>query len=232
MTSPTLTHLPWDSDFFGVSVARADIDEAGVEDAVREAIVDRVQCLYLFVKRAEPIAIAEAVRRGGRIVDLRVELDLHTPVALPSGIRRAERRDATTLFPLAQSLARESRFSADPHFAGEAVRAMYGIWLEQCLDEGLVIVPDHGIRGFVGARTSGDTISIDLVYVDEHARGQGLAGRLVAGAIALSGARGGRVATQASNIAAQRLYQALGFRTASLQAIVHLWLDDSTTRSR
>jgi ribosomal protein S18 acetylase RimI-like enzyme len=232
MTSPTLTHLRWDSEFFGVSIACADIDEAGVEDAVKEAVTKRVQCLYLFVKSAQPIAVADAVRRGGRIVDLRVELELHTPPPLPSGIRRAERGDAATLFPLAQSLARESRFSADPRFASDAVRAMYGIWLERCFDEGIVIVPDQGFGGFVGARASGDTISIELVYIDEHARGQGLAARLVAGAVAISGARGARVATQAWNIPAQRLYQGVGFRTASIQAIVHLWLDDSTSRSR
>jgi GNAT superfamily N-acetyltransferase len=230
MPDPIVTHLPWDSEFFGVSIARATVDGDSVETAAEQAAAQQVHCLYLFVQAARPQAIADALRRGGRLVDLRVGLNLRTPLPLPEGVRRADRRDIAALVPLAQNLASASRFSADSRFPHDAVKAMYDIWLDRCLDEGIVVVPDHGVDSFVGARPSGDeTISIDLVYVGAQSRGQGLASRLVGGAVATAGARGAQVATQAWNVAAQRSYQDAGFRTASIQAIVHLWLDEAPT---
>jgi len=221
-----VTHLGWDSEFFGVTVGRADVDEDSVKRAVEEAVEQGVECLYLFVRDARPPALAYALRSGGRLVDVRVELDLHTSPTLPDGIRRADRRECLELLPLARSLADESRFSADPRFAADAVRAMYDIWLGRCFDDGIVVVPDRGLGGFVGVRPIEEGISVDLVYVDARSRGQGLGARLLSGAVAISGAARARIATQAWNITAQRLYQGVGFRTASIQAIVHLWLDE------
>ena len=227
MTIPFVTHLEWDSEFFGVSIARSDINDESVEFVVQEAADQHVQCLYLFLSIEQPFALEEALRRGGRLVDLRVEFDLTTPVVLPDGIRLAERNDIPTLLPLARKLADASRFNADPGFAGEDVRRMYEIWLGRCFDEGVVVVPAQGFGGFVGARTSGDTASIDLVYVDSPSRGQGVAAKLVTGAVAGAGKPRSQVATQAANIAGQRLYQSIGFRTTSTKAIVHLWIDDA-----
>jgi GNAT superfamily N-acetyltransferase len=230
MTS-ALTHLRWDSEFFGISVARADIQGGGVEAAAREADTQGVACLYLFVDSAHPLALSDALQRGGRLVDLRLELDLSTPLALPTGIRRADPDEVAGLRPLARSLAADSRFSADPRFAADVIREMYDIWLDRCFDEGFVVVPDGRFRGFVGARVRNDTTLIELVYLDARSRGHGVAARLVSGAVAMAGASRARVATQAWNVAAQRLYQGVGFRTASLQAIVHLWLSEATSRS-
>jgi ribosomal protein S18 acetylase RimI-like enzyme len=227
MTSPFVTHLDWDSEFFGVSIARSDINDETIESVVQDAAAQHVQCLYLFLSVEQPFALADALRRGGRLVDLRVEFDLATPVVPPDGIRLADRNEIPMLLPHARTLADASRFSADPRFAGDAVRRMYEIWLGRCFDEGIVVVPAQGFGGFVGARTSGDTSSIDLVYVDSPARGQGLAAKLVTGAVAGTGKPRSQVATQAANIAAQRLYQSIGFRTTSTKAIVHLWIDNA-----
>lgn len=223
--TPTLTQLSWDSAFFGIPVARTDIEGEGIAAAAREAAAQGIACLYLFVNGAHPLALSDALRRGGRLVDLRLELELSAPLTLPSGIRRANADDVAGLRPLARSLAIESRFSADPRFAADAVRGMYDIWLDRCFDEGLVLVPVEHFGGFVGARVRDGTTSIELVYVDAQSRGQGVAARLVSGAVAMTGASRARVATQAWNVAAQRLYQGVGFRTTSLQAIVHLWLE-------
>ena len=114
----------------------------------------------------------------------------------------------------------------DPRFSPEAVASMYETWLERCMREGVVVVPSRMIGGFVGLRPNSDAISVDLVYVDQDSRGEGLAARLVAGALARAGSSHARVVTQAWNVSAQRLYQELGFRTSSLPAIVHLWLAD------
>jgi GNAT superfamily N-acetyltransferase len=226
MTSRAVTYLDWDSEFFGVSIARANVTTETVELAVEEAAAQHVECLYLFLPVEQSLGLTDALRRGGRLVDVRVELDLAGAMTLPEGIRLAGSSDISSLRPLARQLAGESRFSADPHFPGDAVREMYDIWLDRCLAEGMVLVPDRSLGGFVGARTIGDMVSVELVYVDPHHRGRGIAANLVRGAVAKAEAPRARVSTHASNIAAQRLYQSVGFRTSSMQAIVHLWLDD------
>jgi GNAT superfamily N-acetyltransferase len=104
---------------------------------------------------------------------------------------------------------------------------MYEMWLERCLDEGSVVVPDGNLTGFAGVRPAGSkALSVDLVYVDPDARGEGLASRLVRGALANADGVRAQVATQAWNVGGQRLYQEIGFRTTFLDAIVHVWLDD------
>jgi dTDP-4-amino-4,6-dideoxy-D-galactose acyltransferase len=60
----------------------------------------------------------------------------------------------------------------------------------------------------------------------EDARGGGLGRELVRAAltrIAESGAREASVVTQGANVAAQRLFQACGFRTASTKLWFHRW---------
>ena len=103
---------------------------------------------------------------------------------------------------------------------------MYGIWLDRCLDEGIVTVPEARGNGFVGARRDRDNASIDLVYVDVASRGQGLGRALIRDAVAALGASEVSVVTQSGNVAAQRLYQSLGLRSRRAIAVLHLWLDD------
>jgi GNAT superfamily N-acetyltransferase len=222
-----VTPLRWDTEFFGVSIARAELDHATVARALAEAAARDVQCLYLVIPSAHPPPLADAVRRGGRLVDLRVTLELETRLAPPLGVRPADAGDLGALIPLARGLSGSSRFGRDPRFSEDAVARMYETWLERCLEEGSVVVPDGNVTGFVGVRPGhSEAVSVDLVYVDPAARGEGLAARLVRGALARADVVRARVATQAWNVGAQRLYQEIGFRTSSLDAIVHVWLDD------
>lgn len=103
---------------------------------------------------------------------------------------------------------------------------MYDIWLDRCLNEGVVVVPADRGTGFVGARRDGDVASIELVYVDAASRGQGLGRALIREAAAALGASDVSVVTQSGNVAAQRLYQSLGLRSRRTIAVLHLWLDE------
>jgi dTDP-4-amino-4,6-dideoxy-D-galactose acyltransferase len=75
-------------------------------------------------------------------------------------------------------------------------------------------------------RGDAGTGSIGLVGVAEAARGRGLGGRLVAAALgwfAGQGVERVEVVTQGRNVAAQRLYQAHGFRTRRVEVSFHRW---------
>ena len=112
-----VTPLEWDSEFFGVSIARAEIDDDNVGCAVEKATAQGVQCLYLVIPGAHPSSVADAIGRGGRLVDIRMTLELETRVPPPSGVRLADARDLAVLMTLARSLSRSSRFSLDPRFS-------------------------------------------------------------------------------------------------------------------
>ena len=226
-----ITVLPrsWDSTFFGVRVAEVQAHGGALHQALEEAAWSEVECLYLFVDAADLMTIETAVRRGGRLVDLRVELAGQLkiePGNRPPPTRRAALSDRETLLPQARKLATESRFWRDPRIPKQKVQEMYGIWLDRCLDEGIVTVPEARGNGFVGARRDRDNASIDLVYVDVASRGQGLGRALIRDAVAALGASEVSVVTQSGNVAAQRLYQSLGLRSRRAIAVLHLWLDD------
>jgi ribosomal protein S18 acetylase RimI-like enzyme len=226
------TALPrsWDSTFFGVPIFEARLGDGGLDDAIAEAVRGGAECLYLFVDAGELATIDAAVRHGAHLVDLRVELEGPRFPPEPGGdrprTRRATQADHDFLVTQARELASESRFARDPRIPAERVRDMYELWLDRCLDEGVVAVPHSPAVGFVGARTEDDVALIELVFVDAASRGQGVGGALIREAVASLAATDIRVVTQAGNVAAQRLYQSFGLRSRSTLAVLHLWLDE------
>ena len=207
-----MTVLPrsWDSTFFGVRVVEAHLRGAALPQAVADAERSGAECLYLFIDAGDLMTIETAVHQGARLVDLRVELAGQIGLELGGDappIRLATDADREALLPQARELAIESRFSRDTRIPDQKVREMYDIWLDRCLDEGVVVVPADRGAGFVGARKDGDLASIELVYVDAASRGQGLGRALIREAVAALGARDVSVVTQSGNVAAQRLYR-------------------------
>lgn len=227
----TMTVLPrsWDSTFFGVRVFEAHLRGDALNQAVAEAARCGAECLYLFVDAGDLKNLETAVRRGAQLVDLRVELAgrirLETGGSSPP-TRRATHADREALLPQARELAIESRFARDTRIPDQRVREMYEIWLDRCIDEGVVAVPAIRGAGFVGARKDDDIGRIELVYVDAASRGQGLGRALIREAVAAVDASDITVVTQTGNVAAQRLYQSLGLRSRSTIAVLHLWLDE------
>jgi GNAT superfamily N-acetyltransferase len=226
----TVLPRPWDSAFFGARIFEAHVSDNRIEHVVDEAAMAAAECLYLFVDAGEMSAIDTAVRSGARLVDLRVELGgrIDPDVAdTAAPTRAATHADRDILVPQARELAVESRFTRDRRISEKRVGEMYEIWLDRCLDEGVVAIPIGSGSGFVGARTDvGGAAQIELVYVDSASRGRGLGRALIREAVSRLGASNVIVVTQAGNVAAQRLYQSLGLRSRRTLAVLHLWLDE------
>jgi ribosomal protein S18 acetylase RimI-like enzyme len=225
----TVLPRPWDSAFFGVRIFEAHLSDDRVDDVVDEAIAAATECLYLFIDAGDLAAIDTAVRGGARLVDLRVELGGridHDAAAAAAPTRAATRADREILMPQARELAVESRFARDRRIPEERVREMYEIWLDRCLDQGVVAVPVGSGLGFVGACMDGGIAHIELVYVDAASRGQGLGRALIREAVSGLAASDAIVVTQIGNVTAQRLYQSLGLRSRRTLAVLHLWLDE------
>lgn len=220
-----MRRLDWDSAHFGIEVGRADA-EAPLDRELEAARSAGIACLYASAPAADLAGVARLIRRGGRLVDLRLELARGGESATSDGVRPAMPEDQAAVERAALGLASYSRFSRDGRFAEDRVDEMYRLWAQRLLEEGVVIVPVDGDGGVVAASVADGETRLDLVYVDERRAGKGLGSALVRGALAEAGAGGARVATQAGNVSALRLYEALGFRVVSSEAIVHLWLDE------
>jgi dTDP-4-amino-4,6-dideoxy-D-galactose acyltransferase len=235
--TPLVERLPWDSAFFGFPIVR--VDPAALATSTLAATLQRcdaqgVRCAYLQLDAGAGAASERAQTHGFVLRDVRLELD--RPLATGSRsshsapVRPARRAQQPALEALARRAIVGSRFLADPNFPAERCRELYVAFLRRGLgdDPQRFTLSDEAAGGFVVCHrdVQREAGTIELIAVDDAQRGRCLGRALVAGA-ALACANAGlhtlEVATQASNIAAQRLYQGCDFRTRRAALWFHRW---------
>ena len=234
--------LEWDSQFFGFrigTVMRHALDAAGMEQVLAWCAAQRIQCLYFLSEASDATSLRLAHERGFRFVDVRVsyrmpvELARPEPPPLPSAlVRAAEARDVPALRELAARSHVLSRFWTDEGFGRDACAELYSRWIERSCQgyaDSVWVAESEGLAaGYVTCHLrDGGLGEFGLVGVDAKRKGQGLGRALVERGLAWlrdEGCREIGVVTQGSNVAAHRLYQSLGFKTAQVQYWHHLWL--------
>ncbi len=244
MTSspPTLRVLDWDSLFFGRRIATivgAPRDADDLTAVIAAANAQGVECVYLLSDLEDLAAIRAIESAGARLVDVRMTFErglaaLGQPGAR-EGIRTAEPVDVPALRALAATSHGSSRFYADGRFPRDLCDEMFATWIERSCGGWADTVQVADADGRVSGYTTGHVREngrgeIGLVAVDSRAQGQGLGAKLVTATLHVLRDRGATnvtVVTQGRNIAAQRLYQAQGFRTQRVQTWHHLWLDEA-----
>ncbi len=234
MTTPLCERLAWDSQFFGVAVAkirsgRLEPDE--IEPVLRWCIEERIDCLYFLADSPDGPPHAILTSRGFEHVDTRVTLTASLPVPGAAGdgdVRRATAADLGALSDIAAGSHGDTRFCADRRFAPHAER-LYRTWIEQSVrgQADVVWVPaGTPATGYLTCHLHEDGGQIGLVGVAAEARGQGIGGRLVRAALAWFHEQDRpivRVVTQERNGSAMRLYAACGFTPALRQWWYHRW---------
>lgn len=233
--------LPWDSEFFGFPIARVESptiamdDLEGIDDWCRSK---GIRCLYLSVPADDREAVRAAEAGGFRLVDVRIDLERGTA---PAGERPEPPADATfrpgraedgdRLAAIAAVGFEASRYYFDEGFGPGPGRALFETWIRNSLsgyaDAVIVAALGEVPCGFVTCHLEGeDAARIGLLGVGENARGMRLGGSLVAEALdraARDGRTRMRVATQARNVAALRLYERAGFATRDVRVFYHGW---------
>jgi GNAT superfamily N-acetyltransferase len=225
--------LPWDSEFWGVRIARVHGDtmtpELAAEVAAWAAAND-VACLYFLA--GEDASTAHAAEDAGfRLMDVRVGLARRTAAAARDERIRAFRPDD---LPALRAIARTShaatRFYSDPRFPRERCDDLYDAWIVRSAEGWAeeVLVAENGGRpaGYLSLHADAERASIGLFAVAEEARGNGLGAALVDAAIGWGAERGlGEIAvvTQGRSAAALRVYERNGFAVESLGFWFHRW---------
>jgi GNAT superfamily N-acetyltransferase len=233
-----IERLAWDSAFFGVAIARADLNEATAErlraiDA--EARAEGIACLYGTLEPTDETTAHVVQTYGHRLVQAALTFGRppmpFTPARGSSKVRRGTLEDLPALEPAIRTLAPWSRFAADPRFGPDAARRMYQAWIERAArdtDERALYIAydDTGITG-VTTFVRSPVPRLDLISVTRPYRGasDGLMAALFEWA--------GRVPAEAGpaaarNVAALRFYERCGFRVCRSTYLFHRWLDEET----
>ena len=244
-SAPFCELLPWDSEFFGMPIARVNgTDPAELVGADDWCRAQRVSVAYLQLPVAEPSPLRAAEELGFRYVDIRLELSLtrarHAPAdradaAGATKVRAHRPDDLPALERIASSAHHDSRFYADGRFPAERCDELYRTWIRRDCTEPArrVLVAEHlgetaGYLSFHFAEgDGGNRAVIDLVAVHEEHRGAGVGRALVAAGIeeTLRGAPSVMVATQGRNLGAQNLYLRAGMSTTALAVWFHKWYE-------
>jgi len=235
--------LAWDSDFFGVRIARYldnRLNPQSWEVARTWCHTRQIDCLYLLADPHDIQTIRTAEDAGFRFVDIRLtlgrSLDAWGGSSAPPDdviIRNWVKKDLPELEKIARTSFTQTRFFFDPSFPPEKSAEMYAVWIaKSCQGRAqAVLVAEIGASaaGFITCRLESGRIlgEIELVGVSEPARGRGLGGLLVSASLdwfSHHGASVVEVVTQGRNLEAQRLYQRNGFTIKAMQLWYHKWL--------
>lgn len=240
--TPLCEHLPWDSDFFGFSVAK--VSGGSMTASECEAILDwcraeRVRFLY-YLADDDLASWAAAAAGGFQLVDVRVKLVLdRTWPRLPAPglspeviLREATEADLPALVPIAASVHTDSRFFMDQVVPRDKAAELFSLWLRRSIDRSIAdVVFVAEVNGkavsYISAKVADGIGTIGVVGVGADARGRGVGLAMVQRTLewfAAAGTREVSVVTQARNVMAQRVYQRCGFLTASTNFWFHRWL--------
>ncbi|MGZ8475189.1 MAG: GNAT family N-acetyltransferase [Candidatus Limnocylindria bacterium] len=230
--------LDWDSDFFGVEIARlspARVTERMLSFALARCEEMGTDCLYHLCDchHAESVRLVEAA--GFHFVDMRLTFERPVPSDAQAGrdIRDATPADLPTLERIAADSYVDSRYWFDQQFPRADCQRVYANWIDKCVsgdqaERTFVLDPSgNGPIGYIAvARLSAVVASIVLVGVDETARGVGAGTALIEHALSWArdcGCSTIEVVTQGRNYQAQRIYQHAGFVTKKTELWYHLW---------
>ncbi|MEY2453466.1 MAG: dTDP-4-amino-4,6-dideoxy-D-galactose acyltransferase [Acidimicrobiaceae bacterium] len=231
--------LEWDSEHWNIRIARVREGPFTQELAAElDYWTDshHVQLLSYLCDAADGDSLLQAQLAGFTVVDVRIELSIDiasAPVADRTSeltIRSATSDDVPRLCAIAARVHTGTRFTVDPPLRSRA-GALYERWIERDVASNglaLVAVADGEVVGYLTASVDSKAGSISLVGIDESARGRGGGHVLVAAALEWFAAEGcltATVVTSAAALAAQRLYQRMGFQPSAIGLWLHRWAD-------
>ena len=248
------TPRPWDSTFFGLSIAQITPDwqtATELTEAVRTAAEASIDCLYLLADANDSETVRAADANGFARIDIRLTLECAVgAAAAPESsasatttqqmppqegcqpIRSARLEDLPQLTTLARVSHRNTRFYQDTRFDRARSDDLYALWIERSVrgelaDAVWVVDVDGAPRGYLTLSAGEEAASIGLVAVDTAYRGRGYGEQLLRTAGRWASDRclsRMSVVTQGGSAAAVRFYERAGFTSSRVQLWYHKWL--------
>lgn len=247
-----LVRLDWECEHFGFSVAqvsRADLDDAGLVDTLRQARAAGVRLAVWPTGEGRDVPAEFA----GRLVDRKATftrplggsmadngLDKTSDCQRPTIRLYTATTPSKALTELAIAAGKYSRFHIDPAFPHDKFEAMYRLWIERSVrgelaDAVLVAAAtctddeqaQRDLAGMITVAETGGVAQIGLIAVAGPMRGRGIGSALIDAAhrwMQTRGAVEARVVTQLTNQPACHLYERGGYQLSRVQNVYHFWL--------
>lgn len=234
-------YLDWDSNFFGVRIARlttSRLTDEIIDNTRQWCTANHIDCLYFLADAADAATIRLAEDNHFRFVDIRMTFekpitnDLAAKERMTkSKIRQVIPEDIPALRQIAKTSYRGTRFYNDTKFLTDLSDTLYETWIEKSCNgyaDAVFVAEIHGEpAGYISCHLSDpSTGQIGLIAVDEKRRGLQLGQELITEALhwfAAQDITNVTVVTQGQNHLALRLYQRCGFLTSSVQLWYHRW---------
>lgn len=240
-------YLEWDSQFFGVRIARAaphKLTPASLESILHWCNRNSIDCLYFLSSASDQITVGLLQKYAFQFVDIQMKMGIHLPAAYTRSpaaavvIRHALPSDMAALKRIARVSHRDSRFYFDGHFPSSRCDALYETWIERSCgdyaDAVLVVECQNLPMGYISCHLKDDMGmrrgEIGLFALDEAARGKGLGSELVTASLdwfSQQLVERVSVITQGRNTPAQRLYQRCKFVSDSVHLWYHKWFESA-----
>lgn len=223
----------WDSDFFGLKIAKLEVSSANDEIQLIEQqkiLQEQFDLIYVF-SPTKIEALAEDTLKDCKIV--------YTQKVKPANYHQQIWKYARLtyvsddLLHLALTSGEYSRFQLDKNFPKNSYERLYTQWIEKSIDgtlasEVFCYVDNDKPCGLLTLDVKNNNAIIGLVATTLHYRGKGVASALLSHALQYvfdKNITTISVSTQATNLAACSLYEKNGFAVATTKYIYHLWSD-------
>lgn len=231
--------LKWDSDFFGIKVAKVTISGESKDEFQR--IMDelkQINCklIYCFINPVNHFNNQLVARYSGLLVDEKVtylrniknystinETCIHE---YDYGIFRKE------LISLAIQSSEYSRFRVDKNFKEDMCINLYTQWIsnsvKRTFDDAIYVYEENDvIKGIVTLKDRKNIGAISILSVDREVRGKKIGTKLVEKVFEHYKNKeifNIEVVTQKANHRACNFYEKLGFNVKLIENIYHIWL--------
>jgi len=235
----TIDHLSWDSDFFGIKVAKITLescDNIPLEETINRLKKEGYKLIYAFSNPNDGQSNRSVLNNKGILVDEKVTYYrkiTKNKIAFPDNIEKYNSGiPDERLYGLCLKSGEYSRFKKDHNFASHLFVKLYYAWIENSVsrkiaDEVLIYREQQDIVGFVTLKHHKYKSQIGLIAVDDKYQRRSIGMLLITACSAICNEEDTRwleVITQRDNLGACRFYEKCGFILMKVENIYHIWI--------
>jgi len=226
--------LQWDSEFFGIRIARIDVDYGEKESDVKRTISEN-ECNYDLIYIFGDGNLELKQDEKCKLVDVKVVYagELDAELGNSSGVEEyMNDYPCKQLYNLSYTSGKYSRYKTDCRFKDGDYERLYGKWIENSVnksfaDKVLCYYDGHNVeRGMVTIKFTEGKCIIGLIAVDEECQSQGVGKKLMAAVKKEMFSRNINlleVATQKDNQIACSFYERCGLKVDKVSNVYHYW---------
>ena len=234
-----IDHLSWDSNFFGIKVAKITLESCDnilLERTINCLKEKGYKLIYVFSNPDDDQSNRSVLNNKGTLVDEKATYSREIPktiIAFPNNVEKYNSGiPDEILYELCLKSGEYSRFKKDHNFASHLFVKLYYAWIENSVsrkiaDEVLVYREQQDIVGFVSLKHHKFKTQIGLIAVDDKYHRRSIGKHLITACSAICNEEHTRhleVITQRDNVGACQFYEKCGFILMKVENIYHIWI--------